>query len=66
MINLTGAESYNRYLEIFAESPFFSSAEKHTFCSVNVEKFLFEGESMHNLVREVEKLVAAGDGGESN
>ncbi|MGE5604629.1 MAG: amidohydrolase family protein, partial [Bacteroidota bacterium] len=41
MINLTGVESYNEYLRIFAESPYFTSEEKHQFCGVNGERFLF-------------------------
>ena len=43
MINLIGAESYYEYLRIFAESPYFTSKEKHQFCGVNGERFLFGG-----------------------
>lgn len=47
MINLTGVESYNEYLRIFAESPYFSDEDKHKFCGVNPERFLFgEKEAM--------------------
>ncbi len=41
MINLTGVESYNEYLRIFSESPYFNSEEKHQFCGVNGGRFLF-------------------------
>lgn len=54
MINLTGAESYNEYLRIFSESPYFSSEEKHLFCTVNAERFLF-GE---RVALEKEKVEA--------
>ena len=41
MINLTGVESYNEYLWIFAESPCFTSEEKHLFYRANGKLFLF-------------------------
>ena len=41
LINLTGVESYNEYLQIFSESAYISSEEKHLFCEVNAERFLF-------------------------
>jgi predicted TIM-barrel fold metal-dependent hydrolase len=57
MINLTGVESYNGYLRIFSESPYFTSEEKHVFCGVNAERFLF-GETRVTERIEVEKKVA--------
>lgn len=41
MINLTGAESYNEYLKIFSETPYFTPEEKELFGAVNPERFLF-------------------------
>ncbi|WP_214659276.1 amidohydrolase family protein [Candidatus Formimonas warabiya] len=41
MINLLWADSYNSYLGIFKNTPFFSAPEKHDFCSINPERFLF-------------------------
>ncbi len=46
MINLTGAESYNEYLRIFSESPYLTSEEKHQFCAINAERFLFGGKKV--------------------
>ena len=57
MINLTGVESYNEYLRIFGESPYFSPEEKHLFCGVNGGRFLF-GESVAKV--EVDEEVAVG------
>ena len=57
MINLTGVESYNEYLRIFAESPYFTSAEKHQFCGVNGERFLFGEKAMRERVGVEEVVV---------
>lgn len=57
MINLTGVESYNGYLRIFSESPYFNSEEKHRFCTVNAERFLF-GEKDVVKKEEVDEKVA--------
>ena len=59
MINLTGVESYNEYLRIFSESPYFSSEEKYLFCGVNAERFLF-GESVAKVEVDEEVAVAQG------
>ena len=52
MINLTGVESYNKYLQINSESPYFSVEEKDGFCSGNAGRFVFGEDVM------VERLVA--------
>ncbi|MBU0701563.1 amidohydrolase [bacterium] len=41
MINLTGIDSYNDYLESFATSQSISMDDKHIFCSINPSRFLF-------------------------
>ncbi len=40
-VNLMWIESYNRYLDLFSRTEALTPAEKHTFCSVNPERFLF-------------------------
>jgi hypothetical protein len=40
-INLLSIESYNKYLEIFADDSSFDSTEKNDFCSANPARFLF-------------------------
>jgi hypothetical protein len=59
MINLTGVESYNEYLWIFAESPCFTSEEKHLFYGANGKLFLF-GEKTTTKRIEVDEEVDVG------
>ncbi len=40
-VNLGSIESYNRYLDIFSRTEHLTAEEKHLFCSVNPERFLF-------------------------
>jgi len=40
-VNLMWIESYNRYLDLFSHTEALTPAEKHAFCSVNPERFLF-------------------------
>lgn len=40
-VSLGSIESYNRYLEIFSRTRHLTDGEKHLFCSVNPERFLF-------------------------
>ena len=45
MINLTGVESYNEYLRIFTESPYFTSEEKHLFAGGKGKGFVWRDAS---------------------
>ena len=38
-----GIHSYNRYLAVFSETEYLTQEEKHRFCCVNPERFLFSG-----------------------
>jgi len=42
-VNLMWIESYNQYLDLFSRTEALTPAEKHAFCSVNPERFLFGG-----------------------
>ncbi len=57
MINLTGVESYNKYLEIFSESLDLSGEEKEQFCAVNAKRFLFGGKAV-KLKKGSDEVVA--------
>jgi predicted TIM-barrel fold metal-dependent hydrolase len=40
-VNLMWTDSYNQYLGLFSHTPALTPEEKHAFCSVNPERFLF-------------------------
>ncbi len=40
-VNLMGIESYNKYLDTFSKTSHLTQEEKHSFCCVNPERFLF-------------------------
>jgi predicted TIM-barrel fold metal-dependent hydrolase len=40
-INLFSIESYNKYIQVFSNTTYLTPAQKHLFCSVNPERFLF-------------------------
>ncbi|MEW6217307.1 MAG: amidohydrolase family protein [Candidatus Bipolaricaulota bacterium] len=40
-VNLMWTDSYNQYLGLFSRTPALTQEEKHAFCSVNPERFLF-------------------------
>jgi len=42
-VNLMWIESYNRYVDLFSQTPSLTAAERHRFCSINPERFLFGG-----------------------
>lgn len=58
MINLTGAESYNKYLQIYSESPYFSAEEKNLFSSRNAERFVFGEARKMERMEDIDRLVA--------
>jgi hypothetical protein len=41
-VNLMWIESYNRYLDLFSRTAALTAAEKHAFCSIRPERFLFQ------------------------
>jgi hypothetical protein len=40
-INLFSIDSYNRYIQVFSRTPYLTPEQKHLFCCVNPEHFLF-------------------------
>jgi predicted TIM-barrel fold metal-dependent hydrolase len=40
-INLFSVDSYNKYLQIFSRTQHLTEKEKHLFCSINPQRFLF-------------------------
>ncbi|NLW46144.1 MAG: amidohydrolase family protein [Firmicutes bacterium] len=62
MINLTGVESYNEYLKIFSESPYFSLEEKQQFCTVNAERFLFGEKGVTERIGVDEEVAVSWEG----
>ncbi|NMA14025.1 MAG: amidohydrolase family protein [Clostridia bacterium] len=53
MINLLWMDSYCQYLKIFCDTPHFLAEEKHAFCCLNPQEFLFE----MNLSKVQPKMV---------